>query len=49
MKQLMVINRFMTMNPQTKQIWIKIEQKKGGYYRRFYAEWNTRERFVQEL
>ena len=32
-----------------KTIWIKIEQKKGGYYRRFYAEWNTRERFVQEL
>ena len=48
----MVLNHFMTVNPQTNPIWVKIKtnrtKEKGGYYRRFYDEWNTRERYVQE-
>ena len=51
MRHLMLIIHFMTVNPQTNQIWIKLKQwtKNGGSYRRIYAEWNTRERNFQEL
>ena len=50
-KRLMVINHFVTMNPQTNQIWIKIKQnnKRNGWLLQEKVESNTRERYVQEL
>ena len=42
----------MTKNPETNLIMDKdktIEQKKGSYYKRLYAEWNKEQRNVKEL